>query len=854
VDGVSDRIVISYADRDRAWAEWARWHLGNAGYPTELDSVGRAPGTNVVEAVDQALRRNNPLLVLLSVAYLDPERFTTDEWTTRLAQRRRDPAAKLIPLRVDTVDLNDGLWAPIVASDLFDLPPDQAVSVLLEAVRRVVDPVPAGGRPAVQPGYPGRPDAVTPVGTTGPRPPGSLPAVWNLPRRNAGFTGRDVMLNRLHDALHDGNRVAVKALHGMGGVGKTQLAIEYGHRFAGEYDLIWWVPSEQPGLIGDHLAALAQKLRLVTAGTGTPEAIEALQDRLRLAGRWLLVFDNAEDRDHLDPWLPDGPGHLVITSRNPNWTGIARAMDVDVFTRAESIGMLRTHLPHLGETAAARLADALGDLPLALGQAVDLLAETSMPVDEYLAGLAAHAGELMNEGRPPAGYPLSLAATVTLTAERLCGTDPAAGQLLHLCARLGPEPIPADLFTARPDLLPEPLRTVARKPVAFRWTMAQLGRHGLARLTDTGPVLHRLVQAVLRDTGPDPAGQLETVEQLLATAKPDDGTYPKWWPRWSVLLPHILAVHPATTADRDLRFTASSAVWHLMARGDLRTALPLAEHLHQAWTQKHGPDDDTTSSITHTLAAIRRELGHYQLAHDLDEENLTRKRGRLGDDHPSTLDSSASLAIDLRRLGEYERARELDEDTLDRKRRVLGDDHPSTLISANNLAHNLRELGEHERARELDEDTLARRRRVLGDDHPSTLNSAGNLAVSLRRLGDYERARELDEDTLARRRRVLGDDHPSTLGSAYNLAADLTSLGDHERARAIDEDTLARRRRVLGDGHPDTLLSVRNLATGLRRLGRHEQARQLSEEAVERTRRILGEDHPEARASAGNPA
>ena len=532
VDGVPDpdprqsRIFISHTGKDRAWAEWARWHLETAGYRTELDSVDWPPGTNFMHAMDQALRRDNPMLVLLSTAYLDPDRYTADEWTARLAQRRKDPAAKLIPLRIEPVDLHAGLWSPIIVPDLFDLPPDQAVTVLVDAVRQVLDPAPPGTLTAVPPTYPAHPTASMGAAVGGgPRPPGSLPAVWNLARRNLGFTGRDDMLNRLHDTLSAGDRVAVQALHGMGGVGKTQLALEYAHRFAGEYDLVWWIPAEQPELIGDHLATLAQKLHLAPAGTTTPDAVEALQDHLRQMPRWLLVFDNAEDRDQLTGWLPDGPGRVLITSRNPQWTGVAVPVDVDVFTRPESVALLHTHLPHLDETDADLLAAALGDLPLAVGQAADLLAETHLPVRTYLTELAAHTADLLRQGRPAAGYPAPLAATITLTADRLTTADPAAAHLLYLCARLGPEPIPADLFTTRTDLLPDPLTEVAGKPVAFARTLAQLGRYGLARLTDTGPILHRLVQAVLRDTDPDPRARFTTPPNSYSPP-PDPTTAP----------------------------------------------------------------------------------------------------------------------------------------------------------------------------------------------------------------------------------------------------------------------------------------------------------------------------------------
>jgi hypothetical protein len=816
------RIFISYADRDRAWAEWARWHLEAAGHSTELDSVDWAPGTNVVEATNRALQRAQPLLALLSAAYLDTARFATDEWVARFAQRRGDPDAKLIPVRIESVDLSDGIWAPIVVPDVFDLPPDQAATLLINTVRRVVGSDEAIEPPRTPPEYPGHTTTGPPV--NGPRPPGSLPAVWNLARRNPGFTGRDAVINRLHDALQGGSRLAVQAVHGWGGVGKTQLVLEYAYRFAGEYDLVWWIPAEQPDLIGDHLAALADRLRLVAAGSGIREAVGALRDHLRTVERWLLVFDNAEDRDQLASWLVDGPGHILITSRNPNWTAVANSIDIDVFTRSESMEMLSTHLPNLSNADTDRLAAALGDLPLAIGQAVDLLAETGIPVESYLHELAEHAASLMGEGRPPAGYPASLAATTTLAADRLNAADPAAGQLLYICSRLGPEPIPADLFTGQPGLLPEPLSSAARRPVVFARTMGWLGRYGLARLTGNGPVLHRLVQAVLRDADPDPETHHDTAEHLLAAATPDDGTHPQWWPRWSVLLPHILAVDPAVTGNRELRAAANSAVWHLMARGDSRAALPLAGHLHQSWTLRHGPDDDSSRAMAHTLAAIFRVLGNYQRARDLDEDNLVRNRRLYGDDHPDTLRSAINLAIDLRELGEFGKARDLDEDSLARARRVLGDDHPITFLSANSLAGDLRELGEHGRAREVDEDALARSRRVLGDEHPDTLRAASNLAIDLQLLGDFERAQALSQDTLARKRRVLGDDHPNTLLSASNLAIDLRELGEYERARELNEDTLNRRRRVLGDDHPDTLRSARSLARDLDSLGRYAEA------------------------------
>ncbi|MEV6515110.1 FxSxx-COOH system tetratricopeptide repeat protein, partial [Micromonospora chalcea] len=747
----SGTLFVSYAGRDRAWAEWVAWHLRAVGHTVELDCVDWAAGDNFIERMHAALARRNPLVALLSTAYLDASRYTTDEWTARLAQRRRDPSARLIPLRIDDVSL-DGIWAPIVVPDLCGLSMTDAISTLLTAVD--------GAQPSttVPPPYPHGTASATPAG---PRLPGSLPPVWNVARRNPAFTGRDAMLVTLREKLQAGQHAVVQSLHGLGGVGKTQLAIEYAHRFAGEYELVWWIGSEQPELIGEQLAALAAECGVAPLDTDTPTAVRKLRGHLRQRKEWLLIFDNVEDRNAITDWLPDGSGHLLVTSRSPVWVGVAQPVEVDLFARSESVELLRTHLPHLSEAEADGLAEALGDLPLAVAQAADLMAETGMPVTDYLQALDEHAAELLGD-RPPAGYPVPLGAGVRLAAERLTRQDPAAAQLLSLCAFLAPEPVPLHLFRHAPDhTLPEPLATTARSGIALDRTVGHITRYGLARPTSDGPLLHRLTQAILKDTltPAQRAAHRQQAEQLLIAAKPDDGTDPVHWPRWARLMPHILATDPAATTNTELRNLTCNAAWHLIARGDARTALPLAQHLHTTWTH-HGPNDHTTLAAATLLAHAHRQLGHYPQARALTEDTLSRCRRALGDDHPHSLTSASNLAGDLHLLGQYEQARALNEDTLTRRRRILGNDHPRTLDSANNLATDLSQLGQYEQARTLYEDTLTRRRRILGNDHPHTLNSANNLANNLHQLGQYEQARTLNEDTLTRRRRILGNDHP----------------------------------------------------------------------------------------------
>ncbi len=649
---------------------------------------------------------------------------------------------------------------------------------------------------------------------------GARPQVWNVPARNPGFTGRDDLLAEVREQLLAGDKSVVQALHGMGGVGKTQLAAEYAHRFAGAYGLAWWINAEQGGLIGDQVAALGLALGCVQPGAGIEAVRAAVLAELRHRGRWLLVFDNAEDPADVAPWLPGGGGHVLITSRQRGWDEVAALVEVDVLPRAESVAILHTRVAVLSGADADRLAAELGDLPLAIAQAAGFMADTGMTAEEFLVLLRTRGGQLLAQGAP-GSYPRSLAAATGLIADRLARQDPAAAELASVCAFLAPEPIPESLFTGAVSVLPSELAARAADPLAWRQTLAHLTRQSLARIDQSGLQMHRLTQAILRDrlTAAQAAAIRKHAEALLVASNPGDPPNPVTWPRWARLTPHVLAVDLAATDSPALRELVRHTCWYLIERGDTLTAHDLVSGAHQQWHDRLGEDHEHTLTAAHYLAWTLLEMGRYAESRDLNQDTLARRRRVLGQDHPDTLYSAHNLAINLRKLGDVQAARDLDQDTLDRHHRILGQDHRSTLRSATILAHDLRVLGELPAARDLDLDTLARRRRILGQDHPDTLASAANLAADLRELGELPAARDLDLDTLGRRRRILGQDHPDTLASAANLAADLRELGELPAARDLDLDTLGRRRRILGQDHPDTLASAANLAADRRELG-----------------------------------
>jgi hypothetical protein len=353
-------------------------------------------------------------------------------------------------------------------------------------------------KPAEQPEFPGQERAMP----RQPHFPGTLPRIWKVPARNPNFTGRGDDLSALAAALTSGPTVTVQAVRGMGGVGKTQLATEFAYAHAADYDLVYWIAAEEPASIPDQFTALAEQLGLDPVPD--PEGLQAqVHDQLRTVPGWLLIFDNADEADDLRPWLPRVPlppgipGHVIVTTRRGGFAALGETMDLDVIGPAAALALLRTRVPGLAAKTGRELAEELGRLPLALEQAGAYLDRSGMPARDYLRLLRQRAADLYARGQV-SGRTDTIATLWNISLERIEAENPAAMQLLEMCAYLAPERIPLDLFTSHPELLPEALATAAADELAFNDTIGILVDYSLIKRTAAGLQVHRLIQGAIR--------------------------------------------------------------------------------------------------------------------------------------------------------------------------------------------------------------------------------------------------------------------------------------------------------------------------------------------------------------------
>jgi hypothetical protein len=692
-----------------------------------------------------------------------------------------------------------------------------------------------------------------------------LPQVWgDIPPRNPNFTGRESLLSELHGRLAVDRETAVlpHALHGMGGVGKSQVAIEYVHRYRGDYDLIWWIPSEHSGQILSALTDLAHRLELDLsreAITAVPAVREALSTNTTRFANWLLVFDNAESLPEVRPYFPTGgTGHILVTSRNPEWAAVTRSLEVDVFTRGESKTFLMKRTPELTESEANRLAEALGDLPLAIEQAAAWRVATGMPVNEYLRLLEEKRIELLELGQSP-DYEISVAAAWNVSLDKLEAVNEAALQLLQVCSFFAPEPISRDLFAGSPTApITESLDETLRDPIKLARAIRDIQRYALAKFDHRNGTLqmHRLVQAVL-------VGRMEPTHQdlmrrgahtLLANGDPNKPGSPDTWTRYQALLPHVAVSGAVESADPRVHQLVFNMVKFLYYWGDHEGCRDLAEQVHAARVNDLGEAHEHTLAVAKWWAWILWVLGYFTISAEINLRSLELSRAAFGDNDEGTLDTMTRVAIDRRTAGDFAGSLALDRQAVEVCRREFGEDDPATLKAARHLGVSLRQIGAFAEAWELDQDTHRRQSEILGENDDDTMRSLNSVTMDQRELGDYLGARDRQEEVYERFNKVYGPENPAVTQAARNLAVARRKAGDHDGAHKLSEEALGKFRVRYGDDYPDTMAAAINVAVDLRHAGDLENARDLGRQTLDRYVKVFGERHPQTLSAASNLA
>ncbi|WP_369192610.1 tetratricopeptide repeat protein [Streptomyces sp. R08] len=694
--------------------------------------------------------------------------------------------------------------------------------------------------------------------------------------------GRDALIGQVESALSVPGSPLVQVLCGMGGSGKTAIALELVHRRLGRGQQVWWVDARQDTTLEAGLRAVARQAGAPEEQVRAGDAADVLWSYLAHYERpWLLVVDNADE-----PALVDGPGRLregtgwirrpansrgsvLVTTRDSapqTWGGACTLHPVRPLVGddvADAAQILRDHAGTMaGPPHDARcLAQRLGGLPLALRLAGTYLAEANTvpaayrepgtPVDFGSYQVALDRGlEHVDQGNVIAQ---SWAMSVKLLDQRGL---PLARPLLRLIATFADAPLPYTLV-----LTPQTLASageLANLDGPGVWgllsALAGLGLVDLSPATGSDALPTLRVHPLVRDASLDHAALGTAVTALHSaafaakTGGPEDQDY---WDHWRLLQPHALDLfHRATATElpgqtiQDTANTARLTARYLRVRGHYDQARSELEAVLAHSRDSLGDTHPDTLTTRHELAVVLRDQRELDQARSEFEALLAHRRDSLGDTHPNTLTTRHELAVVLLNQRELDQARSEFEALLAHRRDSLGDTHPNTLTTRHCLALVLLNQRELDQARSEFEALLAHRRDRLGDTHPNTLTTRHCLALVLLNQRELDQARSEFEALLAHRRDSLGDTHPNTLTTRHCLAVVLLNQRELDQARSEFEAVLAHRRDRLGDTHPNTLNTRHELAVVLRDQRELDQARSEFEALLAHRRDSLGDTHP----------
>ena len=848
-------FFISYTSSDRYWAHWIGKELTALGHVAHVHEWEIEGGGDIYGWMEKRLDAADHVLCVISDEYLKAP-FSTLERNAALwkAADRRSGFVLFVAVKPARLPV---LSDHIRRCELFGVDEDTARIRLREFLQKREAPE----RIAF---------------------PGQAVAVSNIQSRvPVHFVGRDDALAAIETVLRrPTGGLAVAALYGLRGVGKTTLAAAYAERHRDDYRATWWIRAQTADGMRTDLVALGIRLRWVTADDKEQEALTAVTERLRQEGEGiLLVFDNAVDAAALKPYLPRGGRcSILITSNTHAWRGIATPVEIGVWSKEVGADYLLARTGSAAERDAAEsLSELLGGLPLAHEQAAAYCERLEKPLAEYRKRFEAAPARLLGDARDaPAEYHdrLTVAKTFGLAIDEAAKLHSAVELLIVHAALLAPEPLPLFLFAEGREKFGDPLDTELAddgldEALAALRAFALIERQSIADEHDPAIVtetirLHRLVRQVAADRCSDAAREnaRRALIAALAAVYPDEisdaKTWPTTWPRLRRLDGLAVALLDAAPPE-----TAEAAAEHLFiglaayrqyALGAFAQARPFYERALALREKRLGPDHPDTAETLNNFALSLREEGNYEAARALLERALAINEKAFGPEHAATATSVNNLALLLRDQRDLAAARPLFERALASVEKSFGADHPATAASLGNLGLLLKDEGDLPAARALFERALAIDEKALGADHPDTANDLGNLALLLKQAGDLGGARMLYERVLTINEKAFGPAHPYTTASLANLASLLHEQGELAAAQSCYERALAINEKIFGPDDPTIAVSLNNLAGLLQDQGDFAGARPLLERALSVAERALGAAHPNTNRLRSNLA
>ncbi|WP_327288797.1 FxSxx-COOH system tetratricopeptide repeat protein [Streptomyces sp. NBC_01198] len=848
-------VTISFAGYNRAWASWIASRLERYGIQVVLQRLDVTPETSIDEALGDLLLSEGRVLIVLSEWYFRLGPRTHEEWNGALRRIVPPNSERFAAVSVTPAALPSAV-ASLAAADLWGLGAAEAERRLLTRLGISHSRGSSGD---------------TFGGSGGPRFPLEQPDVWGgMPRRNTRFTGREELLGEMHQEFQQAEPGAgVVTLFGLSGVGKTHIATEYVYRFGPEYDVVWWVRAAERGTLREKLAGLAPALGLVT-GREYGERLRAVRDALRRGepyGRWLVILDGADQPDDIHDLVPNGPGHVLITSQNREWGEHNSVLiEVPVYDRVESVAFVRRRAPRLDEADANKLAEALGDLALALDQNAGALNDSAIPVDDYIE-LLRHGADIEPGLKVAADFQMTYYTAFSILLNRLREDKPEAVDLLRLCVFFAPGPIPVRLLRDLPIReVPEQLGGLMEDPLLWNSAISKLAQWSVIQSdpqettagesVDSTEVvqMHRLVYQAVRADMPEAEQNVysRVVRKILAAADPGRPSDTRLWPRYAEIVPHLTSSGALESTNPEIQVMVLNCLRYLYLSGEYRVGLRVAETAAEFWPRLLDAGHPRLWDLIHHRANLMRATGDYAATEVLDRAAYEQLVADRGDRDLLVMRAAGSLAADLRNLGHYQEALDLSQTVRAGYAELVGPQDSRTLSAQNNVAITYRLLGRYQDAMQLDQDTMEARRELLHDRHNWTLSSENHFAHDLRLLGRYEQATSVQERNCEVHRTVLGADNPQTLRAEHNLALCYHRGGDRPRAANLLARLLERCERVLGDLDPLTVRVAVTFSTFERQHGDLDRARELGEFVLREYRDKLGEHHPYTAGVLGN--